>query len=40
MRVLYDQLIEINLDELKTMVNGPYTPDWAHIVPEFKSDSG
>lgn len=33
----YDQLIEINLDELKPMVNGPYTPDLAHIVgPEFK----
>jgi len=33
----YDQLIEINLDELKPMLNGPFTPDWAHVVgPEFK----
>lgn len=27
--VFYDQLIEINLDELEPYVNGPYTPDLA-----------
>ena len=33
----YDQLIEIDLDELKPMMNGPFTPDWAHVIgPEFK----
>jgi aconitate hydratase len=26
----YDQIIEINLDELKPMVNGPFTPDLGH----------
>ncbi|KAJ0402080.1 hypothetical protein ATCC90586_000265 [Pythium insidiosum] len=26
----YDQIIEINLDELKPLVNGPFTPDLAH----------
>ena len=29
---LYDQLIEINLDELKPLINGPHTPDLAHKV--------
>ncbi len=27
---LYDQLIEIDLDELKPLLNGPHTPDLAH----------
>ncbi|XP_077195483.1 aconitate hydratase, mitochondrial isoform X2 [Paroedura picta] len=30
----YDQLIEINLDELKPLINGPFTPDLAHTVDE------
>ncbi len=29
---LYDQLIEIDLDELKPLLNGPHTPDLAHKV--------
>jgi aconitate hydratase len=29
---LYDQLIEINLDDLKPMINGPHSPDRAHRV--------
>jgi aconitate hydratase len=28
----YDELIEINLDELKPMINGPHSPDRAHRV--------
>lgn len=28
----YDQLIEINLDELVPHVNGPFTPDLAHPI--------
>jgi len=28
----YDQLIEIDLNELKPMINGPYTPDLAHTL--------
>jgi aconitate hydratase len=31
----YDQVIEINLDELKPHVNGPFTPDLAHSIYEF-----
>lgn len=27
----YDQIIEINLDELKPMLNGPFTPDLGHL---------
>ncbi|KAL3674041.1 hypothetical protein V7S43_001723 [Phytophthora oleae] len=27
----YDQIIEINLDELKPMLNGPFTPDLGHV---------
>ncbi|CAH0522630.1 unnamed protein product [Peronospora belbahrii] len=27
----YDQILEINLDELKPMLNGPFTPDLGHI---------
>uniref|UniRef100_G3NLP7 Aconitate hydratase, mitochondrial n=1 Tax=Gasterosteus aculeatus aculeatus TaxID=481459 RepID=G3NLP7_GASAC len=30
----YDQLIELNLDELKPHINGPFTPDLAHPVSE------
>ncbi|XP_059809702.1 aconitate hydratase, mitochondrial [Hypanus sabinus] len=30
----YDQLIEINLNELKPHINGPFTPDLAHPVSE------
>lgn len=30
----YDQLIEINLSELKPLINGPFTPDLAHPVSE------
>ncbi len=29
---LYDQLIEIDLDELKPLINGPHSPDRAHKV--------
>ncbi len=29
---LYDQLLEINLDELKPLINGPHSPDRAHKV--------
>ncbi len=29
---LYDQLIEIDLDELKPLINGPHSPDRAHRV--------
>ena len=28
----YDQLLEINLDDLKPLINGPHTPDLAHKV--------
>ncbi len=31
---LYDQLIEIDLDELKPLLNGPHTPDLAHRAGE------
>jgi len=31
----YDQVIEINLDELKPHINGPFTPDLAHPIHEF-----
>jgi len=31
----YDQLIEINLDELHPHINGPFTPDLAHTIGEF-----
>lgn len=30
----YDQIIEINLDELTPMVNGPFTPDLGHTAGE------
>ena len=29
---LYDELIEINLDDLRPMINGPHSPDRAHRV--------
>jgi len=32
----YDQLIEINLSELEPYINGPFTPDAAHTLSEFK----
>ncbi|KAJ5823586.1 Aconitase/3-isopropylmalate dehydratase large subunit alpha/beta/alpha subdomain 1/3 [Penicillium robsamsonii] len=32
----YDQLIEINLDELEPHVNGPFTPDLATPISQFK----
>jgi aconitate hydratase len=31
----YDQVIEINLDELEPYINGPYTPDAAWPISEF-----
>ncbi|KAK9837289.1 hypothetical protein WJX81_003731 [Elliptochloris bilobata] len=31
----YDQLIEIDLNELQPQINGPFTPDLAHALPEF-----
>lgn len=33
----YDQVIEINLDELRPHINGPFTPDLAHDLPTFKN---
>lgn len=33
---MYDQLIEINLSELEPHINGPFTPDRAHPLSEFK----
>lgn len=33
---VYDQLIEINLSELEPHVNGPFTPDLAHPLSQFK----
>lgn len=32
----YDQLIEINLDELEAHINGPFTPDRAFPLSQFK----
>merc|ERR1711966_393581 len=34
---VYDQLIEINLDELEPQVNGPFSPDLAHPISELAS---
>ncbi len=31
----YDQIVEINLDELEPHVNGPYTPDLAWPISKF-----
>ena len=33
----YDQLVEINLDELEPYINGPFTPDLATPISEFKN---
>jgi len=33
----YDQVIEINLSELEPYINGPFTPDAAHPISEFKN---
>lgn len=33
----YDQIIEINLSELEPHVNGPFSPDRAHPLSEFKN---
>ena len=32
----YDQLIEINLSQLEPHINGPFTPDAAYTISEFK----
>mmetsp|Transcript_1327 Transcript_1327/g.1993 ORF Transcript_1327/g.1993 Transcript_1327/m.1993 type:complete len:779 (-) Transcript_1327:39-2375(-) len=32
----YDQVLKINLDTLEPYVNGPFTPDAAHPISEFK----
>lgn len=32
----YDEVIEINLSELEPHINGPFTPDLAHPLSEFK----
>jgi aconitate hydratase len=34
----YDQIIEINLDELHPHLNGPFTPDAAHPVDKLRED--
>lgn len=34
----YDQIIEIDLDELEPYINGPFTPDLAHPISKFKED--
>ena len=36
---LYDQIIEIDLDELKPLINGPHTPDLAHKVGDGVGDA-
>lgn len=33
----YDQFIRINLSELEPYINGPYSPDIAHPISEFKA---
>ncbi|KAH8343818.1 hypothetical protein KR059_011117 [Drosophila kikkawai] len=35
----YDQVIEINLDTLEPLVNGPFTPDLAHPISKLGEDS-
>ena len=37
--VVFDQLIEINLDELAPMINGPHSPDLAHSVEKLGDDA-
>ncbi|MEW6506482.1 MAG: aconitate hydratase [Bacteroidota bacterium] len=34
--LFFDQLIEINLDELEPHINGPFTPDLAHPISKMK----
>lgn len=36
---VFDQLIEINLDELAPMINGPHSPDLAHSVEKMGDDA-
>jgi aconitate hydratase len=36
---VFDQLIEINLDELAPMINGPHSPDLAHDVSKLADDA-
>jgi aconitate hydratase len=36
---LYDQLIEIDLDQLKPLINGPHSPDRAHKVGKALGDA-
>ena len=36
---VFDQLIEINLDELAPMINGPHSPDLAHSVEKLGEDA-
>ncbi|MDP1793949.1 MAG: aconitate hydratase, partial [Acidimicrobiales bacterium] len=36
---VFDQLIEINLDELAPMINGPHSPDLAHSVEKIGDDA-
>jgi aconitate hydratase len=36
---VFDQLIEINLDELEPMINGPHSPDLAHPVSRLGEDA-
>jgi aconitate hydratase len=36
---LYDQMIEIDLDALKPLINGPHTPDLAHAVGDGVGDA-
>jgi aconitate hydratase len=33
----YDQFIRINLSEVEPFINGPYSPDVAHPISEFKT---
>ena len=35
----YDQVIEINLDELKPLINGPFTPDLSHTMESLGPDA-
>uniref|UniRef100_A0A672FUE3 Aconitate hydratase, mitochondrial n=1 Tax=Salarias fasciatus TaxID=181472 RepID=A0A672FUE3_SALFA len=35
----YDQIIELNLDELKPHINGPFTPDLAHPVSKVGAEA-
>lgn len=36
---LYDQVAEINLNELRPPINGPFTPDLAHSVAEVSAEA-